>query len=243
MNSQIKPSERIIIALDGLETAEVIPFLKKIPNICWVKVGLELFMKAGPDFVTILRDQDKRIFLDLKFHDIPNTMSNACRQAAKSGAELITVHACSGSQALLAAKEAAIEGATEVDLPAPTLLAVTVLTSWRNETFSQELSLSETINKRVQRMAELAFKAGIGGCICSPLEVALLRQKYPEPFQLITPGIRLEGEDCNDQARVLTPLEAVKAGASKLVIGRPITNASNPSEAFEKFCDALITKS
>ena len=236
MSSSIKPSERIILALDGMAIDEVILLLKKLPEVCWVKVGLELFMRAGPDFLSILLDQNKRIFLDLKFHDIPNTMANACREAAKSGAELITVHACSGKKALLAAKEAAIEGAIESGLPIPTLLAVTVLTSWKSSTFSSELCLDQTISERVQLMAELAFQSGVGGCICSPMEVAELRIKYPEPFELITPGIRLPGESLNDQARVLTPLEAIKAGASKIVVGRSITQAMNPSEAFEEFC-------
>ena len=234
------PSEKIILALDGIDVNQAISLTKQIPEACWVKVGLELFMRAGPDFLSILRDQNKRIFLDLKFHDIPNTMANACRHAVKSRAELITVHCCSGSKALLAANEAAIKAAIEFSLPTPILLGVTVLTSWNSNDFSNDLLIKETIMQRVQLMAELAFKSGIGGCICSPLEVAQLRQKYPEPFQLITPGIRLPGDKLNDQERVLTPSEAIKLGASKLVVGRPITKARNPSDAFKRFCDDLI---
>ena len=240
MTSLISPSERIILALDGMDVTETIALMKKIPKLRWVKVGLELFLRGGPDFLSYLRDQNKRIFLDLKFHDIPNTMANACRQAARSGAELITVHACSGSKALLAANKAAVEGAAELNLAPPVVLAVTVLTSWGTNDLSNELSFQGTINQRVKLMADLAFNSGIGGCICSPLEVAELRKNYPEPFELITPGIRLPGEDFNDQVRVLMPSGAIKAGASRLVIGRPITRADKPSDAFNRFYEDLL---
>ena len=241
MPNSINPSEKIILALDGMDGSEAISLIKKIPKLSWTKVGLELFVRSGPEILTILREYNKRIFLDLKFHDIPNTMANVCRQAAKNGAELITVHACAGRQALLAANKAAFEGAVEGDFPPPTLLGVTVLTSWRSEDFANELVLNETIEERVESMAALSFDSGIGGCVCSALEVSKLRKKYPLPFELITPGIRLPGENFNDQARVLTPAKAINLGASKLVIGRSITHADNPCEAFQRVCDNLIS--
>jgi orotidine-5'-phosphate decarboxylase len=210
-----------------------------VPELRWVKVGLELFVAAGPAVVTQLRDQGKRVFLDLKFHDIPATMAGACRSAARLGAELITVHACAGSEALRAAQAAAQESAAAAGLPAPTLLAVTVLTSWDPARFAAELAIDEPVEAYVPRLAELAAAVGIGGCVCSPLEVAALRAAHPEPFALVTPGIRPAGVALGDQQRVLTPAQALAAGASQLVIGRPITAAPDPAAAFAACCREL----
>ena len=215
-------------------------FASAVPELRWVKVGLELFVAGGPAVVQQLRDQGKRVFLDLKFHDIPATMAGACRSAARLGAELITVHASAGSVALGAAQAAALESAEAVGLPAPTLLAVTVLTSWEQARFASELAIEESLSAYVPRLAQLAAAAGIGGCVCSPLEVAALRAAHPEPFALVTPGIRPAGAALGDQQRVLTPAQAVAAGASQLVIGRPITAAPDPGAAFAACCSELL---
>ncbi|MFM7464017.1 MAG: orotidine-5'-phosphate decarboxylase [Cyanobium sp.] len=233
------PADRIIVALDGMEASQALAFTAAIPELRWVKVGLELFTSAGPQVVHQLREQGKRVFLDLKFHDIPATMAGACRSAARLGVELMTVHACAGSEALRAAQAAAEEGATEVRLTPPTLLAVTVLTSWDAARFAKELAITEPVETYVERLARLAAAAGVGGCVCSPLEAAALRAAHPEPFALITPGIRPGGSASGDQARVMTPAEAITAGASRLVIGRPITAAPNPAEAFAGCCAEL----
>ena len=225
-------AERIIVALDGMAPEQALAFSRSVEGLRWVKVGLELFVQAGPAVVAQLRDQGLRVFLDLKFHDIPATMAGACRRAAGLGAELITVHACAGSEALRAAQAAASEGAQAAGLASPTLLAVTVLTSWEEQRLQRELALSQTIAERVPSLAQLAASAGIGGCVCSPLEAASLRAQHPEPFALVTPGIRPKGSAVGDQARVLGPAEAIAAGASQLVIGRPITKAEDPSAAF-----------
>ena len=214
-------------------------FSRELEGLRWVKVGLELFVQAGPEVVAQLREQGLRVFLDLKFHDIPATMAGACRRAAALGAELITVHACAGSEALQAAQAAAIEGAQAAGQPLPTLLAVTVLTSWQEQRLQQELAISQGIAERVPALAQLAATAGIGGCVCSPLEAAALRSQHPEPFALVTPGIRPKGAAAGDQARVMGPAEAIAAGASQLVIGRPITQASDPSAAFAQCCAEL----
>ena len=211
-------------------------FASAVPELRWVKVGLELFVAGGPAVVQQLRDQGKRVFLDLKFHDIPATMAGACRSAARLGAELITVHASAGSAALGEAQAAALESAAAAGLPAPTLLAVTVLTSWEQARFASELAIGEPLAAYVPRLAQLAAAAGIGGCVCSPLEVAALRATHPEPFALVTPGIRPAGSALGDQQRVLTPAQAVFAGASQLVIGRPITAAPDPAAAFAACC-------
>lgn len=233
------PAERIILALDRPDGGAALALVAAIPELRWVKVGLELFSAAGPAVVAELRDRGLRVFLDLKFHDIPATMAGACRSAARLGAELITVHACAGSEALAAAQAGAIEGAAAAGLGAPTLLAVTVLTSWPEERFAAELAIAEPVPTYVNRLAALAAGAGIGGCVCSPLEVAALRQIHPEPFQLVTPGIRPAGSSTGDQARVMTPAQAIAAGSSQLVIGRPISAAADPAAAFAACCQEL----
>ena len=233
------PAERIILALDRPDAASALALVEAIPDLRWVKVGLELFVAAGPVVVQQLRDQGKRVFLDLKFHDIPATMAGACRSAARLGAELITVHACAGSEALQAAQAAATEGAAAAGLPAPTLLAVTVLTSWDAERFRSELAIDQPLDAYVARLARIAAGAGIGGVVCSPLEVAALRAAHPLPFVLVTPGIRPAGAVRGDQQRVMTPAEAIAAGSSQLVIGRPISAAADPAAAFAACCAEL----
>ncbi|MFY9250249.1 MAG: orotidine-5'-phosphate decarboxylase [Vulcanococcus sp.] len=232
-------AERIIVALDGMAPDQALAFSRGVEGLRWVKVGLELFVQAGPEVVAQLREQGLRVFLDLKFHDIPATMAGACRRAAGLGAELITVHACAGSEALQAAQAAAAEGAQAAGLAAPTLLAVTVLTSWEEQRLQRELAIRQDIAERVPALAALAAGAGIGGCVCSPLEAASLRAQHPEPFALVTPGIRPKGSAAGDQARVLGPAEAIAAGASQLVIGRPITKAEDPTLAFAACCAEL----
>jgi orotidine-5'-phosphate decarboxylase len=233
------PADRIIVALDGMEAGQALAFAASIPDLRWVKVGLELFTNAGPAVVRALREQGKAVFLDLKFHDIPATMAGACRAAARLGAALMTVHACAGGEALRAAREAAEEGAAAAGLPPPTLLAVTVLTSWEAERFGRELAISEPVETYVARLAALAAAAGVGGVVCSPREVAALRAAHPEPFALVTPGIRPAGSPRGDQARVMTPAAAIAAGASQLVIGRPISAAADPAAAFARCCAEL----
>jgi orotidine-5'-phosphate decarboxylase len=233
------PADRIIVALDGMAPEPAIAFAQAVPELRWVKVGLELFVAGGPAVVQQLRDQGKRVFLDLKFHDIPATMAGACRSAARLGAELITVHACAGREALAAAQASAVEAAAAACLPEPTLLAVTVLTSWDPARFAGELAIGEPVQAYVPRLAQLAAAAGIGGCVCSPLEVAALRASHPEPFALVTPGIRPAGAALGDQQRVMTPGQAIAAGSSQLVIGRPITAASDPAAAFAACCAEL----
>jgi orotidine-5'-phosphate decarboxylase len=218
---------------------QALAFSRGVEGLRWVKVGLELFVQAGPEVVAQLREQGLRVFLDLKFHDIPATMAGACRRAAGLGAELITVHACAGREALQAAQAAAAEGAQVAGLAAPTLLAVTVLTSWEEQRLQRELAIRQDIAERVPALAALAAGAGIGGCVCSPLEAASLRAQHPEPFALVTPGIRPKGSAAGDQARVLGPAEAIAAGASQLVIGRPITKAEDPTLAFAACCAEL----
>ena len=237
---QWHPADALILALDRPDAASALALAAAIPGLRWVKVGLELFSAAGPQVVAQLRERGLRVFLDLKFHDIPATMAGACRSAARLGAELITVHGCAGSEALAAAQAGALEGAQAAGLGAPTLLAVTVLTSWEPQRFARELAIDDTIEDYVPRLARLAASAGIGGCVCSPLEVAALRAAHPAPFALVTPGIRPAGAAWGDQQRVMTPAQALAAGASQLVIGRPINAAPDPAAAFNACCQELL---
>jgi orotidine-5'-phosphate decarboxylase len=234
------PGDCLIVALDGLGPEAAYQLVDSIPQLRWVKVGLELFTLVGPAVVRQLRERGLRVFLDLKFHDIPATMAGACRSAAGLGAELITVHACAGKVALRQAQQAAEAGAAAASLEhAPTLLAVTVLTSWDEARFREELQFAGPIASTVEHLAALAVDAGVGGCVGAPQEVAALRHLQPEPFVLVTPGIRPPGSDRGDQARVMTPAEAMAAGASRLVVGRPITAAVDPAAAFASCCAGL----
>ena len=240
MKKTKSPSEKIIIALDGMDKSNVINLIEKIPEVIWVKVGLELFVSEGPDFLSVLRDKGKKIFLDLKFHDIPTTVARACFAASQTGVEYISLHTCAGMKALKMANEASNEGALKVNLKPPKLLGITILTSWTQKGLANDLLIDQSIDQRVKHLAEITFKSGLGGCVCSPREVQCLRQVYPETFELITPGIRSIDSDINDQSRVSDVSEALKMGASKLVIGRAITQSSDPAYMFKSFCDKAV---
>ena len=231
--------EKIILALDGLSKNEIINFLKKCPQIRWVKVGLELFCKEGPEIIKILRKMGKKIFLDLKIYDIPNTMYATCYQISKLGVDIISVHASAGSRALKISKKASLDGSSELNLNPPILLGVTVLTSFSSEDIKIDFNIQTSIEENVLKLAELSFKSGLDGCVCSPRELKTLRLTYDENFQLITPGIRLEEKTKHDQKRVMTPKKAILSGASKLVIGRSITQSENPARVFLDICKSI----
>ncbi|MFN7901090.1 MAG: orotidine-5'-phosphate decarboxylase [Synechococcaceae cyanobacterium] len=235
----VAPADRLILALDQGDAASALELVGAIEGLRWVKVGLELVVAAGPEFVAELRQRGLRVFLDLKFHDIPATLAAACRQASRLGADLLTVHAAAGSEGLRAAVSGAAEGAAAAGFPAPTLLAVTVLTSWDPQRFARELAIASPVADYVPQLAALAVAAGVGGVVCSPQEVGALRRRWPAPFELVTPGIRPSGSALGDQARVMTPAQALAAGASRLVIGRPISAAADPAQAFARCCAEL----
>ena len=240
MKNTNNPNEKIIIALDGMDKHDIFNLLEKIPDVLWVKIGLELFVSEGPDIISILKDKGKKTFLDLKFHDIPTTVSRACFSASKTGAEFISLHTCAGMKALKMAKEAAQEGAAKVNLTPPKLLGITILTSWTQESLFSDLLIDQSIDQRVKHLAEIASNSGLDGCVCSPREVQFLRATYPETFELITPGIRSLGSDVHDQSRVSDASEALKMGASKLVIGRAITQSNDPAYMFKIFCKKTL---
>jgi orotidine-5'-phosphate decarboxylase len=221
--------DRLIVALDVPDAAAAIELVNRLENTCsWFKVGLELFVAAGPAILDPLRSRGHSIFLDLKFHDIPNTVAGAVSSAAALGVRMMTVHAA-GGPAMLAAARAALE----VCVDPPELLAVTVLTSMDNEQVNA-IGLDRSPGEQVGLLARMGIAAGIRGFVCSPHEVSSLRSIAGPEAVLVVPGIRPAGAAVGDQRRVATPPDALRRGASYLVIGRPITQAANPAEAAEQ---------
>ncbi len=216
-------ASRVIVALDVATAGEALALARSLdPAHCRVKVGKELFTAAGPALVESLMREGFEIFLDLKFHDIPNTVSGACRAAASLGVWMINVHA-SGGRAMLDAARAAIETFTR----RPLLIGVTVLTSM-GERELREVGIEGTAHEAVLRLAALVRMSGLDGVVCSAQEASLLRARFEASFLLVTPGIRPGALAADDQSRVMTPAEAIGAGANYLVIGRPITRAADP---------------
>ena len=235
-------ADRIIVPLDVPTKAQAIALLDQLPQVTFWKVGLELFVSAGLDILTELKQRQKKIFLDLKFHDIPNTVAGACRVAAHHGVELLTIHATCGKEALKAAQSAAVEGAAESGNAVPNLLAITVLTSLNARNLAFDLKIPLELPEYALHMALLAQESGLAGAVCSPQEVEQLRQTCRDRFLLVCPGIRPTGSEPGDQRRTLTPRAAIVAGADYLVIGRPITAAADPALAFDQICEDLGKK-
>ncbi|NJO43852.1 MAG: orotidine-5'-phosphate decarboxylase [Cyanobacteria bacterium CRU_2_1] len=231
--------DRIIVPLDVSTEAEAIALLDQLPHVTFWKVGLELFVSTGANILKVLKERQKRIFLDLKFHDIPNTMAGACRSAARYGVDLLTVHTAAGQEGLRAAQAAAEEGAASVGCESPKLIAITLLTSITARSLALELKIPLELNDYALQMALLAQESGLAGAVCSPQEVAQLREICGEVFLLVCPGVRPTWAEAGDQKRSLTPFAAFKAGADFLVIGRPITASPDPVAAFDRICEEI----
>lgn len=225
------PRNPIIVALD-VPSADAAAALAQAvaPWVGAFKVGSELFTAAGPGIVSRLRDTGAAVFLDLKFHDIPNTVARAVASATRLDAQMLTVHTSGGTAMLRAAEEAAQRAAAELGRAAPLVLGVTVLTSL-DDTALAEVGVGAATTSQVERLARLATAAGLRGLVCSPLELPVLRRVLPRAMQIVTPGIRTGAERADDQRRTLAPREALAAGADWLVIGRPITAAPDPATA------------
>lgn len=230
----MSPANQVIVPLDVPNSTEAITLLDKLPQVSFWKVGLELFAATGPDILTILKEREKRIFLDLKFHDIPNTVAGACRSVSAYGIDFLTIHAAAGRTSLQAATKAIGNTPSR-----PKLLAITLLTSLDSRELAFDLKITLDLPEYTLQMAILAKESGINGAVCSPKEVNQLRQVCGDDFLLICPGVRPSWFDNGDQRRVMTPSEAMKAGADYLVIGRPITMANDPIAAWEKICEEL----
>lgn len=221
----------IIVALDVPNEEAALELANQLSGkVGAFKIGLELFTRCGPDIVRKIRETGGEVFLDLKFHDIPNTVAQAVRSAVDLDIQMLTIHTCGGLEMMKAAEEAAQARAAELGRPAPLVLGVTVLTSMDTNDLNR-VGVEHDVARQVERLASLAVEAGLRGLVCSPLEIEMLRGILPRETQLVTPGIRPAGADVGDQKRFLTPREAVDAGANWLVIGRPIRQPKDGSPA------------
>jgi orotidine-5'-phosphate decarboxylase len=225
--------DKIIVPLDVPDKESAIALLDQLPQVTFWKVGLELFVSDGKEILQVLRERQKRVFLDLKFHDIPNTVAGACRSALRYNVDLLTIHATAGREALTAAVDA------KGDNSKTKLIAITLLTSLNSRNLAFDLKVPLELSEYALQMALLTKEAGLDGAVCSPQEVQDIRRLCGEDFTLVCPGVRPQWAATGDQRRVMTPAAALKAGASYLVIGRPITQANNPAEAFERICEEI----
>ncbi|MGA2532229.1 MAG: orotidine-5'-phosphate decarboxylase [Candidatus Aminicenantales bacterium] len=234
----IENRERIIIALDVQTKEEGIALVSKLKGARTFKVGLELFTAEGPALFKKLKALRKDVFLDLKLHDIPNTVAGAVLSAFRHGVQMMTIHASGGREMMAKAAETARQISVELNRPKPILLGVTVLTSLKESDLA-EVGVTADVRSQVLRLAGLAKAAGLDGVVCSPQEIEALRKEFGRELVIVTPGIRPLWAAAQDQKRILTPAEAVSKGADFLVIGRPITGAASPEEAFLRIVEEL----
>ncbi|WP_394135098.1 orotidine-5'-phosphate decarboxylase [Aliivibrio fischeri] len=222
--------QKVIVALDYDNQADALTFVDKIdPSSCRLKVGKEMFTLFGPEFVKELHKRGFSVFLDLKFHDIPNTCSKAVRAAAEMGVWMVNVHASGGERMMSASREILEPYGSE----RPLLIGVTVLTSMEQQDLAG-IGLDIAPQEQVKRLAALTKNSGLDGVVCSAQEASMLKADLGKEFQLVTPGIRPAGADVGDQKRIMTPVDAITAGSDYLVIGRPITQAENPSQVLNE---------
>lgn len=227
-------SKRVIVALDAPDSTSALALAARLdPSLCRVKVGKELFVDAGPAVVETLQRAGFEVFLDLKFHDIPNTVAGACRSAARLGVWMLNVHASGGEAMMRAAREAVCAFARP-----PLVIGVTILTSLSTPEL-QPIGFSGTADENAERLARLAQASGLDGVVCSAQEAPRLRRACGAAFKLVTPGIRLPQGDPGDQSRIATPVEALGLGADYLVIGRAVTQSPDPRAALESICRSL----
>lgn len=234
--------DRLVFALDLDDPAEALGVARDLAGeLAWIKVATRLFTRAGPPLIADLRTMGYRIFLDLKFHDIPDQVRGACQSAATLGAELMTVHGTGGRAMLEAAADGARKGCIEAGTAGARVLAVTVLTSLDDSDLA-EVGIDRTTDEQVLALAHLARNAGCGGVVASPKELPLLRPALPSPFGILTPGIRPAGAAAGDQKRVTTPADAVLGGADWLVVGRPIRNAPDRKAAARAILEEMASE-
>ena len=221
---------KVIIALDFANKQEVTDFLSNFENEqLFVKVGMELYYQEGPEIIRYIKGLGHKIFLDLKLHDIPNTVESAMRGLAKLGVDMTNVHAAGGIEMMEAAKRGLGEG--------PQLIAVTQLTSTSEEQMHHDQLIPVSLNESVVHYAQCAQKAGLAGVVCSPLESRMIKDGTGEDFITVTPGVRPSTSEAGDQKRVMTPAQAFKNGSSYIVVGRPITRADNPKLAYDEIVE------
>lgn len=235
----MKPSDRIFCALDTTETASAVALAKKLQGtVGGVKLGLEFFCANGADGFKAVAETGMPIFLDLKFHDIPNTVAGAIRAVAPLGPKILTIHTQGGPEMMRRAAETAVEEAEKNGHDKPWVTGVTILTSM-DDSDLKAIGVDDAVADQVARLAGLAHRSGLDGMVCSPREITLARVATAPDFKLVVPGIRPAGSAAGDQKRVMTPADAVTAGADVLVIGRPITQADDPAAAARAIADSI----
>ena len=234
------PRDRLIVALDVPDLSQADHLMDQLQGLVTTyKIGSQLFTAAGPRSVEHVRKRDGRVFLDLKFHDIPTSVAGAVREAVGLGCLMVNVHASGGSAMLGAAAEAVAEAARTLSVPRPLVLAVTVLTSLDRAALQRELNVPLSVEVQVLHLAGLAKAAGLDGCVASAQEARLLRRSLGKDWVIVAPGIRPAGSPGDDQARSLTPGDALRAGADYLVVGRPITQATDPAAAAQDVIEEM----
>ncbi len=234
-----KPPERLIVALDVETLVAAGTLVDRLDGLVHhFKIGSQLFTACGPAAVEAVRKRGAEVFLDLKFHDIPNTVAGAAREATRMGVFMFNVHASGGQAMMRAAAEAT---AREASARRPLVVAVTVLTSLDRAALQRELGVPSSVEGHVLHLCQLARAAGLDGCVASPLEVGAIRNNQGRDWVIVTPGVRPAGSDAGDQARVATPAAAIRAGAHYLVVGRPITAAADPAGAARAILEEIAS--
>lgn len=240
MTAKTQIKDRLIVALDTSSESEVVKLINELSNyVGYFKVGLELFTSLGPKIIQIIKDQGNKVFFDGKLLDIPNTVSGAVANLVRHRVDMLNVYMSGGTKMLQEAKSALVETAQKYNLEPPKLLGVTVLTSISNEILQNDLKVKAEIDEYVLHLAELAVNNNLDGIICSPNEAKLIRKNIKKDFLIVTPGVRPSWAKTNDQERIATPKEAIKNGASHIVVGRPITGAKDPIDAAKKILDEI----
>lgn len=236
-----RAKEKLIIALDVDRAQQAFSLVDQLePYTGMFKIGMQLYYSEGPTVVEGLRRRGARVFLDLKLHDIPNTVAKAVRALTRLGVNMFNLHAAGGAAMMRAAVECAREESAATDVPRPLVIAVTVLTSIDQPAFNREMGLSGPISDRVVAWSLLAKECGLDGVVASAREAAAIRQACGPDFLIVTPGIRSAGAASGDQKRVMTPAGALAAGASHLVVGRPVTSAPDPVEAARALLEEMV---
>jgi orotidine-5'-phosphate decarboxylase len=239
-NEELTAADRFVLALDVDNDQEALGIVSELKgSVGMFKVGHQLFTAYGPDIVRRIIGMGGRVFLDLKYHDIPNTVAKASAEAVKLGVSIFNVHALGGLDMMKASAESAKEAAQKFGLPSPIVLAVTILTSMDEKNLRKELKITRSLQREVSHLARLAQRAGMHGVVASPQEIKMLRRAVRGQFVILTPGVRPDWAGKDDQKRVMTPREAVAAGADYLVVGRPVLKAADRQAAVEKILEEI----
>ncbi len=238
MKEKNELARKIIIALDVYTKQDALSLVQELPGADTFKVGLTLFISEGPLLLEEIQRQGKKIFLDLKLHDIPNQVAGAVKAGVGYGVHMMTMHASGGQEMMALAAESAAREAEQINRDRPLLLAVTVLTSLKEEHL-HDIGMDDIVDEQVLRLSRLAKKNGMDGVVCSPQEIDIIKKEFGEDFMVVSPGIRPVWAAAQDQKRILTPGEAMAKSVDYMVIGRPITQAPSPANAFLKVVEEL----